>query len=189
MSLKEEHSSAQMAIRKRDESRVVAYVKAKKKISKEMEKLVSVLRCVHVTQHQQHSTLQVPSSVVDAQLRHVIADVMSVTVSVSVALFNGIGVSFASRRLSWTQMVRLSRNGGRENNNKEHEGIEELRNGVGMERLQNLKKKGDEEVRLVLKKMRDLEECVCGIETVTEKVFRALINSRVALLNILTLTQ
>ncbi|KAG5033754.1 hypothetical protein JHK87_008664 [Glycine soja] len=189
MSLKEEHSSAQMAIRKRDESRVVAYVKAKKKISKEMEKLVSVLRCVHVTQHQQHSTLQVPSSVVDAQLRHVIADVMSVTVSVSVALFNGIGVSFASRRLSWTQMVRLSRNGGRVNNNKEHEGIEELRNGVGMERLQNLKKKGDEEVRLVLKKMRDLEECVCGIETVTEKVFRALINSRVALLNILTLTQ
>ena len=113
MSLKEEHSSAQMAIRKRDESRVVAYVKAKKKISKEMEKLVSVLRCVHVTQHQQHSTLQVPSSVVDAQLRHVIADVMSVTVYVSVALFNGIGVSFASRRLSWTQMVRLSRNGGR----------------------------------------------------------------------------
>ncbi|KAG5018172.1 hypothetical protein HKD37_06G014668 [Glycine soja] len=192
MSLKEEHSSAQMVIRKRDESKVVAYVKAKKKISKEMEKLVSVLRCVHVTQHQQHSMLQVPSFIVDAELRHVIADVMSVTVSVSVALFNGIGVSFSSRRITWTQMVKLSRNyGGRVNNNKEHEGIEELRNGVELvERLhQNLKKKGDEEVRLVLKKMRDLEECVCGIESVTEKVFRALINSRVALLNILTLTR
>ncbi|TKY75308.1 hypothetical protein E2542_SST04075 [Spatholobus suberectus] len=189
LALKEEHSSAQMAIRKRDESKAVIYAKAKKKMAKEMEKLVSVLRCVAVARHQQHCTLQVPASVADAELRHVVADVMSVTVSVSVALFNGIAASFAPRRLSWTQMVKLSRNGGRVN--KEHEGVEELRqqSGVEMEMLWNLKKKGEEEVRSVLKKMRDLEECICGIESLTEKVFRALINSRVALLNILTLTQ
>ncbi|XP_027356996.1 uncharacterized protein LOC113866313 [Abrus precatorius] len=186
--LKEDHSSAQMALRKRDESKVVAYVKAKKKIAKEMEMLVSGLRCVtvSVTQHQQ-SMLHVPASVVDAELRHVIADVMSVTVSVSVALFNGIATSFASRRLSWVQMVKLSRIGGRVK--KENEGIEELRQRDGVESLKNLKNKGDEEMRLVFKRMRDLEECICAIETVSEKVFRALINSRVALLNTLTLTQ
>ncbi|KAK7351794.1 hypothetical protein VNO77_11492 [Canavalia gladiata] len=186
LALKEEHSSAQMAVRKRDESKVVAYIKAKKKIAKEMEKLASGLRCVAVTQHQQYCTLQVPASVADAEVRHVIADVMNVTVSVSSALFNGVATSFASRRLSWAQMVKLSRRGGRVN--KEHEGIEELRCST-MESLRNLKKKGDEEVRSVLKTMRDLEECICGIETVSEKVFRALINSRVALLNTLTLTQ
>nr|KYP64813.1 hypothetical protein KK1_019421 [Cajanus cajan] len=188
MALKEDHSSLQMAIRKRDESKVVAYAKGKKKTAREMEKLLSLLRCVGVAQHQQHCALHVPASVVDAELRHVIADVMSVTVSVSVALFNGIAASFASKRVSWTQMVKLSRNGGVK---KEHEGVEELRekNGVEVtESLRNLKKKGEEEVRLVLNKMRDLEECINVIESVTEKVFRALINSRVALLNILTLT-
>lgn len=189
MALKEEHSSAQMALRMRDESKVVAYGKAKKKTAKEMEKLVSLLRCVGVTQHQQYGTLVGPTTVPDAELRHVVADVMSVTVSVSFALFNGIAVSFNSRRLSWTQMVKLSRNGKRVN--RECAGIEELReqSGAELENLRNLKKKGEEEVRLVLKKMRDLEDCICGIESVTEKVFRALINSRVALLNILTLTQ
>ncbi|KAL9276214.1 hypothetical protein ACSQ67_026242 [Phaseolus vulgaris] len=189
MALKEEHSSAQMAIRKRDDSKVVAYVKAKIKISKEIQKIVSVLRCVSVAQHQQHCTQQAPTTLVDAELRHVIADVMSVTVSVSVALFNGMAVSFASRRLSWAQMVKLSTKGGRVK--KDREGIEELRERdvVEMENLRNLKKKGDEEVRFVLNKMRDLEECICAIESVTQKVLRALINSRVALLNLLTLTQ
>ncbi|KAK7409878.1 hypothetical protein VNO78_00255 [Psophocarpus tetragonolobus] len=188
MALKEQHSSAQMAIRKRDHSKVVACVKAKKKISNQMENLVSLLRCVNVIQHQQHCTMQLPSSVVDAELRHVIADVMSFTVSVSVALFNGIALSFASHRLSWARIFKLSSNGGRVN--KEREGIKELRqlDRVEMESLCNLKKKGDQEVRLLLKNMRDLEEFISGIESVTEKVFRALINSRVALLNILTLT-
>ncbi|KAJ1427383.1 hypothetical protein SESBI_09633 [Sesbania bispinosa] len=193
LALKEEHSSAQMAIRKRDESKLVVYVKAKKKTAKEMEKLVSGIRCV-TQQHHQQGTLQVPVSsstllsVSDAaELGRVIADVMSVTVSVSVALFNGIAMSFVSRRVSWTQMVKLSRKGRRVN--KEHEGIEELQQKDGVESIGNLKKKGDEEVRSVLKRMRDLEECICGIESVTEKVFRALINSRVLLLNTLTLAQ
>ncbi|XP_014499663.1 uncharacterized protein LOC106760758 [Vigna radiata var. radiata] len=186
MALKEEHSSAQMAIRKRDDSKVVAYVKARNKISREIEKIVSVLRCVSLAQHQQHCTQQAPTSLVDAELRHVIADVMSVTVSVSVALFNGMAASFAPRRLSWAQMVKLSRKGGRVK--KDHEELRE-RDVVEMESLRNLKKKGDEEVRLVLKKMRDLDECISAIENDTEKVLRALINSRVALLNLLTLTQ
>ncbi|XP_047149462.1 uncharacterized protein LOC124821598 [Vigna umbellata] len=186
MTLKEEHSSAQMAIRKRDDSKVVAYVKAKNKISREIEKIVSVLRRVSLAQHQQHCTQQAPTSLVDAELRHVIADVMSVTVSVSVALFNGMAASFAPRRLSWAQMVKLSRKGGRVK--KDREELRE-RDVVEMESLRNLKKKGDEEVRLVLKKMRDLDECISAIENDTEKVLRALINSRVALLNLLTLTQ
>ncbi|WVZ18584.1 hypothetical protein V8G54_005906 [Vigna mungo] len=186
MALKEEHSSAQMAIRKRDDSKVVAYVKAKNKISREIEKIVSVLRCVSLAQHQQHCTQQAPTSLVDAELRHVIADVMSVTVSVSVALFNGMAASFAPRRLSWAQMVKLSRKGGRVK--KDDEELRE-RDVVEMESVRNLKKKGEEEVRLVLKKMRDLDECISAIENDTEKVLRALINSRVALLNLLTLTQ
>lgn len=186
LALKEEHSAAQMAIRKRDECKVGLYVKAKKRMAMEMEKLVCDIKCVTVTQHatclQDH-----PMTIADAELARVVADVISVTVSVSVALFNGIAMSFASRRLSWTEMVKLSRKARRMK--REHEGIEELEENDGVESLGNLKKKGDEEVRSVLKRMRDLEGCMCGIESVSEKVFRALINSRVSLLNTLTLTQ
>ncbi|KAK7311008.1 hypothetical protein RJT34_08850 [Clitoria ternatea] len=178
LSLKEQHSSAQIAIRKRNESKVVAYAKAKKKMANEMQRLVCGLR--RVTQRQQPKVL-ISTFVTDAEVRHVIADVMSVTMSVSVALFNGIAMSFSSRRLSLAQMVKLSRKSAK----NELEGIEELRE---QESLRNLKKKGDEEIRTVLKRMRDLEECICGIESVCDKVFRALINSRVALLNTLTLT-
>ncbi|KAL1309245.1 hypothetical protein HN51_051940 [Arachis hypogaea] len=203
MSLKEENSAAQMALRKRDRSKLVLYAKAKKKMAKDMDKLVSGITCVT---HQMHLPTASSSSSLstaafaaagEAELARVISDVISVTVTVSVALFNGIAASFASRRMTWTQMAKLSSITGRSNstrsmNYKEQEGIEELLEAGAVEaegRGNNLRKKGEEEVRLVLKRMRDLESCICGIESVTEKVFRALINSRVALLNALTLTQ
>ncbi|KAL2346192.1 hypothetical protein Fmac_000192 [Flemingia macrophylla] len=183
MALREQHSSLQIAIRKRDQSKVVAYAKATKKTATGMDKLVSLLRCVGQQQQQQQQ--QQKHRALHAPLPGVVADVMNVTVSVSVALFNGIAAPFASKRLSWTQLVKLSRNG---RIRKEHVGIEELGENNVVESLGNLKKKGEEEVRLVLKRMRDLEECISAIQSVTDKVFRALINSRVALLNILTLT-
>lgn len=186
LALKEEHSAAQMAIRKRDESKVGFYVKARKRMTKEMEKLVCDIKRVTVTQHdtclQDH-----PMTIADAELARVVADVISVTVSVSVAMFNGIAMSFASRRLSWTERVKLSRKARRAK--RENGGIEELlEEKDGRENLGNLRKKGDEEVRSVLKRMRDLEGCICGIESVSEKVFRALVNSRTSLLNTVTLT-
>ncbi|XP_058782922.1 uncharacterized protein LOC131657554 [Vicia villosa] len=191
LSLKEEHSSVQIAIRKRDESKLVLYLKSKKKLSKEVEKLVSGIRCVNFGAKQQQLNVPVYSSssttllsIADSvELGGVIEDVMSLTVSVSVAVFNSVAMSFGSRRFSWVKMVRK---GG---SYKECEGIEEIEKQLNeVENIGNLKKKGDEEVRMVLKRMRDLEECICGVESVSDKVFRALINSRVLLLNTLTLS-
>ena len=164
---------------------LVLYAKAKKKMVKEMDKLVSRIRCV--TQHDGDGMLQqLPSfaSIGDAEILGVIDDVMGVTVSVSVALFKGIAVSFAPSKVMWTQMV--TRKSKRVK--KDKGGIEELEeNGDGVEEnMRNLKKKGVEEVRSVLKRMRDWESCICGIQSVSDRVFRALISSRVALLNTLT---
>ncbi|XP_045806359.1 uncharacterized protein LOC123899297 [Trifolium pratense] len=192
LSLKEVHSSVQIGIRKRDESKLVIYLKAKKILSKEIEKLVSGIRCVNLNVPQQQLHVPVYScsstmlSIADSvELGRVIEDVMSLTVSVSVVLFSGVAMSFASKRFSWVKMVRKSGS-----YKKECEGIEEIQKQLNeVENIGNLKKKGDEEVRSVLKRMRDLEECICGIESVSEKVFRALINSRVLLLNTLTLSQ
>ena len=171
-----------MAIRKRDDSKVVIYVKATKKMAKEMEKLVSDVRCVSQRCVVPPGSSPTFVSIGDAELAGVMGEVISVTVSVSTTLFNGIAKSFASRKLTWAQLVKLTRKTKRVKN-KEQEGIKELGEIDG---LWNLKKKGDEEVRSVLKRMRELEGCICGIESGSERVFRALINSRVALLNALT---
>lgn len=163
-----------MAVKKRDDSKVILYVKAEKKMAREMEKLVSGIRCVSQNYGVTPTTL-VPIG--DAEVAGVIVDVIRVTASVSIALFGGIASSLASRKLSWGQLVKLSRSGGSERT--EQEGVKELR----VESLHSLRKRGDEEVRSALKRMRDLESSLSLIETVSDGVFRALINSQVALLN------
>lgn len=57
-----------------------------------MEKLVSVLQCFNIAQHQQHSMLQVSSSVVDVELRHIIMNVMSYGVRFRCAVQQDQGV-------------------------------------------------------------------------------------------------
>lgn len=68
---------------------------------------------------------------------------------------------------------------------KMDEAIEEFEQ-LNMENLWGLKKKGDEEVKMVSKKLRQLEDCIVEIEGCGERTFRSLMNTRVSLLNVLT---
>lgn len=176
MAFKEQQSAAQVAIRKRDDLKIALYVKARKEMAKEMSKLVSsAVRCITR-----------PGAVVvcigDAELADVIGDVVEVTVTVSLALFNGMAASLGSRKSTWMMGLRLKKKAKKV---KVEEEIQELQQ-VGSECLWCLRKKGDEEVRMTLKKMQGVEICVGGIESGSEKVFRSLINARVSLLNTLT---
>ncbi|KAF2324764.1 hypothetical protein GH714_016696 [Hevea brasiliensis] len=179
LALREEHFAAQAATRKRDDSKIVLYIKSRKKMAKEMSKLAYTIPDI--------SKCSVPGfdklSITDAELVSIIEDVVEVTVSVSVAIFNGISLSFASRKSSWMGvMMRLPK---RAKKVKAEEGIQELQK-VNAESLWGLRKKGEEEVKMVLNGMQDLEGCIGGIESGGQKVFRSLINSRVSLLNALT---
>ncbi|KAF3446878.1 hypothetical protein FNV43_RR12058 [Rhamnella rubrinervis] len=175
LAFKEEQLAARVAIRKRDDIKITLYVKARKKMAKEMSKLVSSAdRCI----------TRPGSAVVcvgDSELADVIGDVVEVTVMVSLSLFNGMAVSLGSRKSTWMGL-RLKNKGKKV---KVGERIQELQQ-VGEDWLWSLRKKGDEEVRMTLKKMQEMEICVDGIESGSEKVFRSLINARVSLLNTLT---
>lgn len=181
MDLKEEQLAAQVAIRRRDESKIASYMKTRKNMDKEMAKLVSVVRCIG------RSSVPVSVSVPvsdddDAELAGILRDVNEVTVSVSISLFNGISSSSSKTCKSWMGW-RLSR---RTKMMKKEKGIRELEEVIGVESLWGLRKQGDEEVRMALRRMQALEECIGGIESGSERVFRSLINTRVSLLNILT---
>ncbi|XP_009798888.1 uncharacterized protein LOC107789007 [Nicotiana tabacum] len=172
LTFKEEHSAAQVALRRKDESKIVSYVKALRKLAKEMDKLMSnVQYCIG------KYVLVLPQqySIEDTELVEILKDVLEVTVLVSVELFNGLSVSMSLPKssCSWsakkTKKVKLD------------EGIEEF------SKMSLLRKKIEsEELKMVSKKMHELEDCICEIEICGQKVFRSLINARVSLLNVYT---
>ncbi|KAF7137669.1 hypothetical protein RHSIM_Rhsim07G0254600 [Rhododendron simsii] len=171
--LKREHSAAQVSVRRKVESKIEMYAKAMRKMDKEMGDLVSAIRCMRNSSNNFICN-------VDAELVEVILDVKEVTVLVSTALFCGISLSLVSKKPSWIGS-RFAKKG------RVEEGIQEFKK-VGTEiSLWGFRKKGDEEyLRMVLKRMHELEDCIVKIEMGSERVFRSLINTRVSLLNVLT---
>lgn len=189
LSLKEEHLAAQVAVRKRDDSKIQIYLYTLKKMSKEITKLISSLQ----RRHQQHSNVPKISSDAITEVTGIIREVIEVTVSVSVALFSGLSVSLASTFLSHRKSSRITLMGGGGKQKKnvvvsttDCQGLEEFAQIWLFRSLWNLRKKDDEELKLTTKRMYEIEDCIRGIEIGSEKAFRSLINTRVSLLNVLT---
>ncbi|KAJ6392394.1 hypothetical protein OIU77_026204 [Salix suchowensis] len=177
MAVKDDQAAAQVAIRKKDDSKIALYIRSRKKMAREMAKLVSTVRCIARCPFP-GSDSSGPSAG-DAELAGVIIDVIEVSALVSFALLNGISLSLASRKSSWIGLMRLPKKV------KIDEGIQEFQQ-IGVESLRGLGEKRDGEVRMVLKRMQEFEGCIGDIETSVERVFRSLINTRVSLLNSLT---
>ncbi|KAK6939242.1 Protein BPS1, chloroplastic [Dillenia turbinata] len=155
---KEELSAAQVGLRRKDESKVVLFVKFQRKLVKEMSKLLSAVRSDNRRPEIQSDG--------DAEVAKTLVNIKEVTAAVSVALFSVILSSFATNeKSSWVGLKLL---GKAKRSKTEEIGIQEFEEGGG-ERLWNLRKKSEEEVRLILKKMQNLEGCVCDIENGSEK--------------------
>lgn len=186
LTLKQEHMAELVGVRRRDDSKTILYVKALKKWKKEMVKLISTIQN---TGKYCSSTAGRVRSVFDNcgeadEIEGVIEDVNEVTIAVSLALFRGISSSFCMQKSTWKGGLRLPI---KDKKKIEESSIEELEQVIGTEScLWGLSKKRDEEVKMVVKKMYEMENCLCGIECGADKLFRSLINSRVSMLNVLT---
>ncbi|XP_047977843.1 uncharacterized protein LOC125219807 [Salvia hispanica] len=171
--LKEEHSAAQIAVRRKDDAGVAARSKNLGKIAKEIGKLSSDFASVG-------KSADPPRKVYDeeAEILDVIDGVVEATVAVSNALFGGISSSAAFRKAPC-----MGLGFGRKTKNVRVEGgireFQELD-------LENLRKKAEEDVKNASKKMREMEDRILEIEECGERAFRSLINTRVSLLNVLT---
>ncbi|GAB2289282.1 hypothetical protein Dimus_023587 [Dionaea muscipula] len=174
LDLKQELSSAQVAIRLRDNSRLGLYLKAQVKISKEISKLGSAVRSLK-RDHREGE---------EEEIAMVMGQVHDVTVSVSGAVFDAVAASFLPvQKVSWVGSFKDSREKGGNYIHDHHQHQHE-------EYLWGLRKNNgnDEEMmrRGLLKRMREVEDWVCDLEVSGERVFRSLISTRVSLLNILT---
>ncbi|XP_073295922.1 uncharacterized protein [Primulina huaijiensis] len=173
LSLKDECSATEMAVRRRDGSDIDSCLKNLNRLGIQIGKLVSDLRY-------RVGGFSVPASRDDdeSELIQTIEDVLQVTSLVSVSLFGGISASFAIRKRSYMGL----KSGRWTKNSKIEVGIRK----IDMENLWALSKKV-KEARTASKKLHELEGCIVEIQGCGEKAFRSLINTRVSLLNLLTL--
>lgn len=167
ISLREDHSSASVAVRRRDQPTANSYVRARKKLAKEMRALISAVREISAVPEK-------PAAVCvgDGEVMAAMDGVVEATAAVSLAVFGAICGTKRERRV-WGR-IRESEEGviG------ELEGAEKA--------VAGLRKKTDDEIRKASKTMNDVEACIAAVEAAGEAVFRGLIASRVSLLNTFT---
>lgn len=188
LGLKEEITSAQVALRRKDDLKLTLYLKAQKKIANDIGKLIST-----IPEPSSNGTTNVLNSDPDDELGLVIRDVYKATMSVSKTVLRAISGSFGPcRRPIWASFGL-----GKKVKKDDQAMIEEFQKVIGG--VENLveskknnckgeKKKNEEEVMRmgVLKAMQELDNCIGEMEKGSERVFRSLISTRVSLLNILT---
>ncbi|KAL0557382.1 hypothetical protein IC582_005919 [Cucumis melo] len=155
----EEHVAAQVGMRRKEETKVELYKKAKKRMAKETGELGSVVRA--------GVTVVGEVEVEEEELTAAVKDVMEVTGMVSVAVFEGIGMSLGWRRRNRNWMRKGTK--------------VKLENGIMEFMEMGVKKSEEDEVR-----MKDLEEWIRSIQDGTQNFFRTLMNTRVSILNALS---
>ncbi|XP_038885890.1 uncharacterized protein LOC120076197 [Benincasa hispida] len=155
----EEHVAAHVGMRRKEETKVELYKKARKRMAKETGKLGWVVRA--------GVTEAAVVSEEDEELTVVVKDVMEVTGMVSVAVFEGIGVSLGWRRRNRNWMGKGKK--------------VKVENGI-MEFMEVSIEKGEEDEV----KMKDLEEWIKSIQSGAQNLFRTLMNTRVSILNSLS---
>ncbi|MCL7041117.1 hypothetical protein MKW94_029647 [Papaver nudicaule] len=186
VSLKEEQLKVEIALRRNNESMISWYAKERKKITKDMMKIVS--SNVRFTgKYSIPVTTMVESNSNDLELSSVLRDVNDVTEMVTMCLIKGVSSSIEIKRNSWKNLKNLWNN--KKKTSDKEEGIKEVVEVI--ESLSELRINGEgdknrDQRSRVLEKLERLDECIAEIENGSEKVFRSLINTRVALLNMLT---
>ncbi|KGN47549.1 uncharacterized protein LOC101207424 [Cucumis sativus] len=155
----EEHVAAQVGMRRKEETKVELYKKAKKRMAKETGELGSVVRA--------GVTVVAEVEVEEEELTAAVKDVMEVTGMVSVAVFEGIGMSLGWRRRNRNWMRKGKK--------------VKLESGIMEFMEMGVKKSEEDEVR-----MKDLEEWIRSIQDGTQNFFRTLMNTRVSILNALS---
>ncbi|KAG2313418.1 hypothetical protein Bca52824_024975 [Brassica carinata] len=175
ISLREHLSAAQVALRRKDDVKIASYVKSRRSLARDIAKLTPR------TKYQHCHVDTVNGTYGDEELASVICDVMEATVSVSLALFDGVYLSLRSSKT--TPFIGFLKRS--EEKDITDACIVELKQ-VEEKSFVGLSKKKHEELKIITKKMMELEDSIVEIECGSEKVFRGLISTRVSLLNALT---
>ncbi|VAI24744.1 unnamed protein product [Triticum turgidum subsp. durum] len=180
LSLKQLLAEAHAAVRRRDAARLAAALRARRQSDRDISRLASTLRALS---HRSCSSAASTSDSGEAALAEAVAAATCAAAAASAAIFAGLAsasASSASRALtsptsasSPAKAAPVWWSSGSPRGTKEtppEECCDEE----------------EDEKRAAMERLRGLEECVVAAEDGCEQVYRALVNARVSLLNVLT---
>uniref|UniRef100_A0A0A9GS89 Uncharacterized protein n=1 Tax=Arundo donax TaxID=35708 RepID=A0A0A9GS89_ARUDO len=170
LDLKGHVADAQAALRRRDAARLASAVRAQRHAEKDLARLAYSVRAAARFPQLAGS----PSTVAEVEVSGVLAEAVAAIASASAAVFSAVeslssaatAAAASSSKKSATTLIHLVKR----TTNKAAASYDEEKEIVALERLE------------------DLDECIAEMEAGSDKVFRSILHTRVALLNIHTQT-
>ncbi|RZC55021.1 hypothetical protein C5167_013869 [Papaver somniferum] len=160
VSIKEEQLKLEMSLRRNNESMISLYARERKKINKDMMKIVS--SNVRFTgKYLIPVTTMVESNSADFELSNVLRDVNDVTQMVTMCLIKGVSSSIEIKRNSWKNLRNLWNN--KKKTSDKEEGIKEVVEVI--ESLSDLRINGEgdknrKDRSKALEKLERLDKCI-----------------------------
>ncbi|CAM0908636.1 unnamed protein product [Alopecurus aequalis] len=174
VSLKQDVAEALTAVRRRDGARLASAVRAQRKAGKELARLAVAARECAV-RPSRLSLMGGAGGAVEVEVTGLLMESAAATAAASATLFGTIAAMSASLASGAVESCSCKRTAAlvflvKKKKSRPGDQVEE-----------------EETMAAVAERLEELEECIEELETGSEKVFRSLVQTRVALLNIQTL--
>ncbi|CAN6285800.1 unnamed protein product [Urochloa humidicola] len=197
LSLRQLLAEAHAALRRRDAARLAAALRARRRTDRDLARLASTLRCLA---HRSPSAAAAASDSGEAAVAEAIDAAACAAAAASAAIFAGLAsasASSSSRAMPsplaavstakvaaapvwWVaDLLRWRRRTVAVAASESGPGAKEVP-------VEDCCSEEEEERQAAMERLRSLEECVVAAEDGCEQVYRALVNARVSLLNVLT---
>ncbi|KAM0930172.1 hypothetical protein ACQ4PT_000964 [Festuca glaucescens] len=175
LALKLDVAEALTAVRRRDGARLASAVRAQRRAGKELARLAAAAR-VCAVRPSRLSFMGVQGGAAEAEVSGLLMESAAATASASAALFGTVAAMSASVASVAAESCSCKRTAAL----------------VCLVKTKKKSRSGDqveeeETMGAVAERLEELEECIEELEAGSEKVFRSLVQTRVALLNIHTL--
>ncbi|XP_025791531.1 uncharacterized protein LOC112872673 [Panicum hallii] len=180
LALKQLLSEAHAALRRRDATRLAAALRARRRSDRDLARLASTLRCLA---HRSTSAAATSDSS-EAAVADAVAAATCAAAAASAAIFAGLAsASASSSSRAMTSPLASPAKVAAVPVWWVADLLRWRRRTVPLEECCN---EEEEERQAAMDRLRRLEECVVAAEDGCEQVYRALVNARVSLLNVLT---
>ncbi|KAF8672865.1 hypothetical protein HU200_049203 [Digitaria exilis] len=160
LDLKRDVADALAAVRRRDAARLASALRSQRRSSKDMARLAAAAKDC------KPSSRLGSSSAAEVEVAGLLAESAAATASASAALFNTVAAMSASASAAACTCKRTA--------------------ALVCLVSKKVAAAEEEEAMGLMERLEELEECIDDLETGTDKVFRSLVQTRVALLNVHT---
>ncbi|GJN09188.1 hypothetical protein PR202_ga27170 [Eleusine coracana subsp. coracana] len=180
-------AEARAALRRRDAARLAAALRARRRSDRDLSRLASTLCCLaHRSSSSSFSSIGADSG--EAALAEAVAAATSAAAAASAAIFSGLASASASSSAASRSMTSptMAVSPAAKVAAVPVWWVADLLRWRRRTPLEECCDEEEDERQAAMERLRSLEDCVVAAEDGCEQVYRALVNARVSLLNVMT---